>query len=253
MAHPAWKHPGTLNGRISPHSAAYDPLQDLYPYEAYGAGGSAVHLFCLGEDAVLPVVHAYMDDMAISVQQQFDIGAAQRLLKFCWDVHQPEGMPSPRTILTAGVADFTLMDLVDPGDGCSGIRVVSPSSPFTRADRGKILRVSGATDAGNNDDFMIDAIPSDQGVHTPIGVGDRALIYSAGLTTRMNDPAVTVKVLGLSWVTSAYVDAGFGWQERITYTEQVGHRHYRSYMALHLSKFTGTLTARFEAKLVAYA
>lgn len=248
MSHPAWKDPGVLNGRISPHVSAYDPTADLYPYEAYGTYGGAAFLFCLGEDTVLPVVHAYQEDMAVSVEQQFDIGVAQRLLRFCWDVHQPEGMPDPRTIITAGVVSFMLGSLVDVGDGCTGILVRIPDLPFIAADRGKIARISGATDAPNNGDFMIDGIPAEQGT----AAWDRAVIYDAAMVARLLDPAVTVKVLGLRWVTSAYIDAGFGWQERITYTEQVGHRHYRNYMALHLSKFVGTLTVRFEASLQAY-
>uniref|UniRef100_A0A6H1Z8U0 Uncharacterized protein n=1 Tax=viral metagenome TaxID=1070528 RepID=A0A6H1Z8U0_9ZZZZ len=237
-----------LNGRISPHVSAYDPTADLYPYEAYGTYGGAAFLFCLGEDTVLPVVHAYQEDMAISVEQQFDIGVAQKLLQFCWDVSQPEGMPGPRTIISAGEVSFMLGSLITTGDGATGIIVRIPGLPFTAADRGKLVRISGATDVPNNNDFMIDGIPADQGQ----AAWDRAVVYDAAMVARMNDPAVTVKVLGLRWVTRVYVDTGLGPQEKIAYTEEIGHRKYRNYMALHLSKFVGTLTARFEAKLEAY-
>lgn len=268
MANPTWKHPGAFEGRVDPGNSSYSGGD---PYHAYGTEYGIVpgtydyseasgydyeydyagHVFCLGQNKDIPDWHRLYVGHTVTVEQEFDIAVAQDLLKFCWDVIQPVGMPLARTILSSGLVSFKTTELAlnarGETTGLAGLHIHSPASPLTQNDVGGILRVTGATDAANNIDYPIEGVLSSQGASF---TGSKVMSYKTAMLGRDNDAAVTVELLALRWVARSYVNpASAGWAETLAYTERVGHRHYRNYLAVHLSKFTGTLGLRFELQL----
>jgi len=265
MAPPVWKYPGVWEGRISPVNSVAQGSEGYYYAYAYGYGYNATgeSVFCLGEDRTTFQPYRMTVNDTILVQQTFTITAAQRLILFSFHMRTPP-MPSVTEIISAGPVDFTGGDghdgLIVTGDGCSGLRLANlllASAPFAPGHKELWLRVAGATDGDNNGDHRITDVPWDQG---DVLGGDTVLLENqnrlllaapdtAAMVGRVNDPAVTLHVLGLKWVSRAYVNWGAGWQEWLDLEEQTGHTWYRTDLAIHVSKYTGSLTLRFESKL----
>jgi len=261
---PLWRYPGIWDGRIAPVNSV---PQDIGTGEAYydtayyyyGIGES--HVFCLGPDlSNLPVNRLKVGD-TVSVEQDFDVVDAAKLLRFCWHMRMPETLPAPRYIVQNGLVSFMSSNLAAFGespaptwsDGCQGLYVHSPSSMFTVQDADQVCTISGTTDAANSGTFRISSPLSGaygpEGDQVNITIGRKALIENYGLVTRLNDPAVTIKMHGATWVARAYTDVGAGWVERVKLEEQPGHTWFRNELALHLSKFTGAISVKFELKL----
>ena len=227
----------------------------------YGYGydtGNAV--FCLGEDRATFQPYRYNINDTITVEQTFTVSAAHKLILFSFHMRTPP-MPTPRDIIVAGPVDIVRSTgLISSGDGCSGVRLPNTalaSSLFTADDRELWLQISGATNPTNDGTHRISGIPWNQG---NISGGEAAILENsntlglafpntATMVDQLADPAVTMSVLGLRWVSRAYADWGAGMTERVSLEEPTGHTWYRTDLALHVSKYTGSLTVRFESKL----
>jgi len=266
---PLWKFPGTVAGRILPqystpagtYQEGYYYYSHRYVYDAYQAYGETPafgHVFCLGADEDPFQPHRFNVDDAVTVEQEFNT-ADYKLVRFNWHIRIPGDLPQARTIVSsAGQVRFVrtsgLVVTTPSPDGCQGLVISTPASPFSASDKGALLSISGSTDPNNDGAFPLDGIPSNQG---SVLVGDRALYYNVNMAqTTVPDPAaVTVKILGLQWTTRAFLDSGSGYVEQLKIVEQPKHTWYRGFLALNISKVTpGALVkVKFELKLEAAA
>jgi len=231
MTTPYWRYPPQLNGRMIPtHSVA----QDGY------------FVYCLGEDVLDPRKFRLHADDAISVEQMFNIVTPIDLLRFSWHTRQPETMPTSRDIINSGTVSFKNGDLVSAGDSLLGITIGTPDSPFTPDDYERQCQISGASVSGNNGTFTVTGVPWNQG---DIVGGEAAMLNNSAMVTDLADTGVTVRMLGLRWVSRAYLYISGAWEEKLAITEHVDHEWYRTDLALHLSQFTGATGVKFELTL----
>lgn len=273
MTTPLWKYPGVLEGRILPENSIPQGAlsQSQYGYYSYYYGYYGEAVYCLGEDVSHFQDYRLYNGQYAHVQQTFTISAAHKLLLFSWHMRQPD-MPVSRNIVVAGPVDFVGQRLVAPGgaldgtapagtglltsgDSCTGVRIPDTShssvqSLFTKADRELYLLVSGATDAANNGYHRISTIPWGQ---AGVSGGDRALTEFPDQTTivqRAADPSVTLRVLGVTWKGRLwYKTAAGAWTEYFALEEEYSHTWYRTGLALNVSKYTGSLSIKFELKV----
>lgn len=258
MSSPLWSYPGVWEGRLAPTQSAYFAYDsgELYYYgewwvdewyyyyegeEGIGQG----HVFCLGSDQEEHPWYRVQVGDYISVQQTFTIDDAQKLLRFGWRMRTPDDLPEKKTIIQGGAVNFKTNSLMVSGDGLQGIIVPSPALPFSQDDAEQLITVSGSTRAANNGTFRSSGVPFNQ---AGVDGGDRIILENDAIEA-IDDPAVTVVREGLQWVARAYVDEGAGFVERVKLIEEPGHTSYRNELALHLSKWTGELTVKFEMAL----
>jgi len=268
---PYWTHPAVREGRITPdNSIAPGPAGSAY-YQAYYTsyyGTLDGKVFCLGADHTkFPARRALLGD-TISVQQDFDVPAAQRLLRFAWHMRSPQ-MPAAAELATAAEVSFVngagLVVSSPVPDGCIGAQVhTGLLRTFTSADVERRITFSGAADPNNNATFVIGGVPQDQAGDSG---GDRILLrnplskhpmghpsypaYPAHpLVPCANDTGVAIRIHGLKWHGTAYIREGAGpWVSRVELQERTGHTAYRADLALNVSQYAGTMGAKFELEL----
>jgi len=252
VSSPLWKYPGVLEGRIQPdysvaqgsESAAY------YGYYAHYYSYYMEHVFCLGEDMLPFQSWRLAVGNTARVEQAFTVPAATKLIRFSWHMRNPE-MPASRNLVVAGPVDFMQTGLITGADGASGF-ILDPSlaGTLTQDDAELWCQITGATDANNNGTHRISGIPEDQGDAN----GERAIVENSNtlnsdMVHRMADPAVTIRLLGLRWMSRAYVDIGAGFVQQFHLSEWIDHTWYRTALAINTSKYAGPMTIRFEMEL----
>ena len=269
MASPFWQYPAVDEGRIDPRQSIpcgvggyyYYPYYYHYP-SSYYYQTTDEYVFCLGQDVEDPQPTRMSINDYVRVEQILNITAAHKLIRFCWHMRTPEGMPTARTILNNGDVSFVKASglisraAVIPGqpnpfligtvDTEAGIVLHgTPASSPLSTDLETHLVISGAANPLNNGTKRIISVPWDHGV---VVGGDRYGIGDA-LAEDLNDSGVTITTQGLQWVARVYTDHGLGYTEYLPLSEREGHTAYRSQLAINVSKYTGNLGVRFELKL----
>jgi len=266
MPSPLWAYPGVWQGRIVPqHSIPQSPASSSYYYAYYYGYGYSdnEYVFCLGTDRDPAPIHRLDVGDSIVVEQQFIVPAGSKLLRFCWHMRIPDNLPVARTITAGKRVDFKTSNLLRAaGDGCAGIILYNPNSLLQSTDQEQVATISGATDAANNGNFPIIAVPSAQSrfdsiTGLTVGTdsfieGTRAVINNPSLVARDNDPNVTIVTNALYWLAQVLIDCndGLGFVERASLVEQVDHTYYRRELAVNLARFVGHLSLRFALTLV---
>jgi hypothetical protein len=258
MSSPFWSYPGVWQGRLAPTQStyyAYDSgelyyysewwVDDWYYYYEGEEGAGLGHVFCLGSDQLEPPRYRLEVGDAVSVEQSFYIQEEEKLLRFGWRMRMPSAMPQRKVIVDSGPVEFKSGSLLSSGDGLKGVIVESPDAQMDSSDDEQLFTISGSGDEDNNGTFRVSAIPLNI---AGVSGGDIAVLENSGLAPR-SDPSVTIVREGLQWVARAYVNVGGGFEERVKLIEEPGHVAYRNELALHLSKFTGDITVKFEMKL----
>lgn len=228
MSSPYWQLPRAAQGRVLPDFATV-------PH--------GVNVFCLGLDSPTRYgrTNMLLPGESISIYQDVSGDPSHKMIRFCWLVRNPRQMPQARVAVNAGSVSFKATELLGGTDAVRGLYV--DPAPFLAADRDQLVTVSGATDGANNGTFRVSSVP--QGQSPVYDDGTMAVIENDSLVGHLNDPAVTVKVLGARWVARAYITD----ELRAEVAEPAGHEWQRSELALHLSKLTGTFQIKFTLAL----
>lgn len=282
MANPLWAYPEVLEGRIAPsfgQAGSSGPGAYGYAYPSYYYGYSSDKVFCLGRD-VIPFTEARLQvGQTASVQQTVNVLAINKFWLFMWHMRVPE-IPDPYDAIVGGPAHFVCgagataaavaggsgqRGLTHIGDGLSGVILTDTGGlggglGFNLASRELWCSISGATDATNNDPgpgsfHRLVCVPAEAGSPGTMAVienqnriglplPDRGTMYQ-----RLNEAAVTIRVLGYKWTARAWIDQGSGWEERVALIEAEERNLVRGSMALHVSQFSGPLTVKFDLTL----
>lgn len=278
MASPWWSYPGVYEGRLDPlgsvavggaygygYTPAYGYIGPGYGYSYSGAYGYfSEHVFCLGKDRSVAPYHRIKINETARVEQSLIVTTPHVLLLFSFHMRVASA-PASRNVVEGGTVSFMAgagaggNGLITTDGGSSGVVIMDPGSgsgKFLDADSGLLCTITGATDATNNGQHLVDGVPIDQGNASD---GNMAVLtnqntlgapapLTGGMIQRLNDPGVTVRMHGVNWVGRAYCDWGSGWQERVVLQEWIGHNYIRAGLALHVSQYTGPLSVRFELK-----
>jgi hypothetical protein len=257
---PYWTYPGTLQGRIDP-----SPVIEA-------EDGDYVFVLGQGSDHLPSFMLNIGDEITLS--QQLAI-SGNKLLRFAWRMRYSPDLPKFKTVTEDSKVDFRLEKLLDEttvgpgGTGDSLAGIILESGSFERAHQDQLLLISGASNSNNNtliNPVRISSIPENQGLErrvgqfepggaaTPLPAGRAAVLEHASMVAQLDDPNVSLFVLGAQWRAQMYVDMGIGdpilraeLTENVVQSDPDGWM--RGSLAAHISKISQVVTLIFKLTL----
>lgn len=254
-APPYYSYPGALQERVQP--AAVDPQEGSWA-------------MVLGEDR--EELQSYKLDIGDTIEvRQAALIDGRKLLQFDWRMRYSPRMPKYSKVLDNGVVSFLNGDLITAGDALLGVRK-NTVALFSEEHVEQLISMSGGTNPANRTGAVparISSIPSaqkdstlpdlevgwwdsakDQG-NTP--AGSVAVIEHAGMVDALNDPGVTLEVLGAQWRAEMLISVAGVEQSVVSVVEQLVQFHpdgwQRGSLKANLSKYSGVAEIIFRLTL----